>query len=86
MRFNTHPLFCATFSTGSQPFELMTGVSESLAGRAATFQLEGLSFREIQNTRQPVIADSYVLRGSYPELYEKPKLDAAGFYQSYVAT
>jgi hypothetical protein len=29
--------------TGSQPFLLMQGVAESLAGRAAVVQLEGLS-------------------------------------------
>ena len=72
--------------TGSQPFELMTEVSESLAGRVAVIQLEGLTFRELKDARQEVEVDSYVLRGSYPELYEKPKLDTVGFYQSYVAT
>jgi predicted AAA+ superfamily ATPase len=34
--------------TGSQPFALMQGVAESLAGRAAVLQLEGLSTREIE--------------------------------------
>ena len=72
--------------TGSQPFELMTGVSESLAGRATIVQLEGLSFHELQNTGQRITVDSYVLRGSYPELYEKPELAATDFYRSYVAT
>lgn len=72
--------------TGSQPFELMSGIAESLAGRVAIMQLEGLTFRELQDANRPVTVDSYVLRGSYPELYEKPKLNATGFYQSYVAT
>ncbi len=34
--------------TGSQPFHLMQGVSESLAGRVAVLQLLGLSRREMQ--------------------------------------
>ena len=72
--------------TGSQPFELMTGIAESLAGRAAILQLEGLTLRELQAAGQRITVDSYIIRGSYPELYEKPKLDASDFYQSYVAT
>lgn len=42
--------------TGSQPFSLMKGVSESLAGRIGVFQLMGLSQREINGggrTSQP---------------------------------
>ena len=37
-------LFCLS---GSQPFELMKNVSESLAGRASIIELSGLSLREI---------------------------------------
>ncbi len=72
--------------TGSQPFELMAGVAESLAGRAAIMQLEGLSYLELQGAESEFSVDQCVLRGSYPELYEKPNLDATAFYQSYVAT
>lgn len=72
--------------TGSQPFELMTDISESLAGRVAIIQLEGLTFRELRDASLKPEVDAYVLRGSYPELYEKPKLEAVDFYQSYVAT
>lgn len=38
----------AFWLTGSQPFHLMQGVSESLAGRVAVLQLMGLSRREAQ--------------------------------------
>lgn len=72
--------------TGSQPFELMQGVSESLAGRAAVMHLEGLSFMELSEAKQDVSVDWYVLRGGYPELYSNAALDAASFYPSYVAT
>lgn len=37
-------LYCLT---GSQPFELMEGVSESLSGRVGIIELAGLSLREI---------------------------------------
>lgn len=37
-------LYCLT---GSQPFELMQGVSESLSGRVGIIELSGLSLREI---------------------------------------
>ena len=36
------------FLSGSQPFELMKNVSESLAGRVGIIELGGLSLREIQ--------------------------------------
>lgn len=72
--------------TGSQPFELMAGVSESLAGRAAILNLGGLSYAEIQAAGVELSVDAFILRGGFPELYEKPELDAPGFFQSYVAT
>lgn len=72
--------------TGSQPFELMQGVSESLAGRASVLELNGLSFSEIKGKKSKSKVDEYLLRGGYPELHEKPELDAYGFFQSYVAT
>lgn len=45
-----HPNISGLFwLTGSQPFHLMKGVSESLAGRIAVFNLLGLSNEEIRN-------------------------------------
>ena len=72
--------------TGSQPFQLMQGVAESLAGRADILHLDGLSYREIQADAQPLAVEAFVLRGGFPELHERPDLDAASFYRSYVAT
>lgn len=72
--------------TGSQPFELMAGVAESLAGRTAILQLQGLTLQELRDAEQNISVDAFVLRGGYPELHEKPDLNAASFYQSYVAT
>ena len=72
--------------TGSQPFELMTGVSESMAGRAAILTLGGLSYTEIIKARPEFTVEEAIVRGGFPELYEKPDIDTRGFYQSYVST
>lgn len=72
--------------TGSQRFTLMRAVSESLAGRADVLELEGLSWHEIRAARPGIRVEDVLVRGGFPELYEKPELDAAGFYRSYIAT
>ena len=72
--------------TGSQKFSLMRGISESLAGRVALFELEPLSFKEIHESPLEIALDPLLIRGGYPELYENEELDPSLFYQSYVAT
>src|SRR5450432_841983 len=52
------------FLTGSQDFSLMAGVTESMAGRAAVFQLLPLSFRELEKWN--------LLRGGYVEVWLRP--------------
>jgi len=73
--------------TGSQAFQMMQGVSESLAGRAAIFELLGMDFREV-----PVDAikgrDQIFFRirqGSYPDTLLHG-VDTDIFYSSYIAT
>ncbi len=76
--------------TGSQKFTLMKGVVESLAGRVALFELEGLSCLELKE--QGIIEESseaYVdllYRGSFPELWVDPKRPVELFIDSYIAT
>ena len=72
--------------TGSQKFTLMKGVADSLAGRADIVDLETLSFGEIRAARSGAGVDEAVVRGGFPELHAAPGIDAAEFYQSYVAT
>lgn len=51
------------FLTGSQKFQLMENVSESLAGRISVMELEGLSLREITETeynRHFVPSEDYI--------------------------
>jgi len=63
--------------TGSQETALMHGVTESLAGRAATFQLLPLSSRET-----PKVS---LLTGGFPEVLARPSTRAIWF-RSYVQT
>ncbi len=72
--------------TGSQPFQLMSGVSESLAGRADILQLDGLSYADLRAAEQDLSVEAFVLKGGFPELHERPSLDPARFHRSYVAT
>lgn len=65
------------FMTGSQESPLMGGVTESLAGRAALFQLLPLSVEET-----PKVS---LLRGGFPEVLARPATSATWF-RSYVQT
>jgi predicted AAA+ superfamily ATPase len=63
--------------TGSQEAPLMSGVTESMAGRAATLQLLPLSTRETEKTT--------LLRGGYPEVLARPA-GARQWFSSYLQT
>ncbi len=63
--------------TGSQDAPLMRGVSESMAGRAAVFQLMPLSLKE-----SPKVS---LLRGGFPEVLARPSTSDIWF-RSYVQT
>jgi predicted AAA+ superfamily ATPase len=63
--------------TGSQEAPLMQGVTESMAGRAAVFQLFPFSARE---TRKLTL-----LHGGYPEVVARPR-DARLWFSSYLQT
>ncbi len=72
--------------TGSQLFPLMAGVSESLAGRAEVFQLEGLSYTEAVAARPELTPTEFAVRGGFPELHAHPDLDGAAFHRAYAVT
>ncbi|MFZ4694100.1 MAG: ATP-binding protein [Verrucomicrobiia bacterium] len=63
--------------TGSQEAPLMKGVTESMAGRAAIFQLLPLSAEE-----SPKVS---VLRGGFPEVLARPSA-ANTWFRSYIQT
>jgi predicted AAA+ superfamily ATPase len=72
--------------TGSQKFNLMRNVSESLAGRADIVELETLSFAEIRGALPQTRMETAIVRGGFPELYANPDIDSVAFYNSYIAT
>jgi uncharacterized protein len=72
--------------TGSQRLPLMRSVAESLAGRADVVELETLSWSEVSQAVPGCRVEEFLVRGGFPELYEKPDLDAGGYYRSYLAT
>ena len=79
--------------TGSQTFQVMKGVSETLAGRIAIFDLFPLAWSEIlANDSFPKGAEGDQLllqnlfRGFYPELHARPSIDYDLWFQSYVQT
>ena len=72
--------------TGSQKLTLMTGISESLAGRADVIELETLSLSEIQRAIPNSGLESVIVRGGFPELHANPDIDPIAFHNSYIAT
>jgi predicted AAA+ superfamily ATPase len=72
--------------TGSQKFQLMKNVSDSLAGRADIMELETLSFTEIREALPETSVETAIVRGGFPELYANLDIDPVPFYNSYLAT
>ncbi|MBF0407456.1 MAG: ATP-binding protein [Candidatus Riflebacteria bacterium] len=70
--------------TGSQKFELMKEVSDSLAGRVAVVELEGLSLNEVGLSKFPL--EHQIVRGAFPELWRAIDIPETAFYSSYLAT
>lgn len=76
--------------TGSQSFAMMKSVSQSLAGRAAILSLYGLTTDELDRpdpfwTDEQSLAEA-LLRGSFPELWQKESLEPAAWLGSYLRT
>lgn len=73
--------------TGSQKFNLMKEVAESLAGRLAWYELENFTAADILAYRKQAISEArLIVRGQFPELWRNPRLDARDFYAAYLAT
>lgn len=72
--------------TGSQQFGLLSGISQSLAGRVGMVQLLPFSSGELQGAgRLPETLDALLYTGSYPPLYDRP-LSPLQWYAGYVTT
>ena len=74
--------------TGSQRFELMTKVAESLAGRIALFHLETLSASELRAEASipPAAIRGQHWLGGYPELWKSPGIARSSWYEDYIRT
>ncbi|MBQ7448570.1 MAG: ATP-binding protein [Paludibacteraceae bacterium] len=71
--------------SGSSNFELMHSISESLAGRAAVFELLPMSIAEVKDIIQNQTPDEVMYNGFYPAVCAKKNI-AKLFYPSYVKT
>lgn len=71
--------------TGSQQFEVLNTISQSLAGRTALLRLLPLSLAEIQVENTPAAIDRLILSGFYPRIHAQ-HLDFTQAMGDYVAT
>ncbi|MBI2602001.1 MAG: ATP-binding protein [Deltaproteobacteria bacterium] len=72
--------------TGSQHFALLSGISQSLAGRVALTELLPFSLQELQNAKQaPSNIEALLFQGLYPPLYDR-HADPETWYANYVST
>ena len=73
--------------TGSQQFEMMRHVSQSLAGRTAILRLLPFSLDEIRAHRPDFSTDDWIFTGFYPRIHQAgipPSQGYSDYYASYV--
>ncbi len=71
--------------TGSQQFNLMQGITESLAGRIRIINLFPLSAAELNRAGFELNPENYLWKGGFPEVWAE-NLVAAGFFEDYIQT
>lgn len=77
--------------TGSAQFDLLSGITQSLAGRVGRVELLPLSLKELQTATEVNAAnlniDALMWAGGYPALYDtKRKLTPPQWHSNYLAT
>lgn len=74
--------------TGSQQFGLMTGVTQSLAGRVAEISLLPFSYLELkEEKREPKTIEELLFKGLYPPIYDhdySPEIWLNNYIDTYV--
>lgn len=71
---------------GSAQFDLMSGVSQSLAGRVGRVELLPLSVAELTEAgKLPPTLEAMMLSGGYPALFDRP-LSPEDWFSNYVST
>ncbi len=72
--------------TGSQQFGLLSGISQSLAGRVGLVQLLPFSISELKAARRlPGVLDELLFRGFYPPIYDRD-LTPGDWFAGYMTT
>lgn len=70
--------------TGSQQFDLIAGITQSLAGRVAKISLLPFTLQELQDaTRAPETLEELLFKGLYPPIYDR-RLDPSIWYGNYI--
>ena len=72
--------------TGSQHFQLMDTISESLAGRCGVLNMLGLSAAELKSSYFAFDEDTFIWKGGMPELQSRADITPEYWHTSYVAT
>lgn len=73
--------------TGSQQFEVMTTITQSLAGRTALLKLLPLSIEELSGAGIELESDALLLTGFYPRIYDtgiNPTQALGDYLETYV--
>ncbi len=71
--------------TGSQQFELMSGITQSLAGRSALIRLLPFTLHECYSNNKKTDLDKILITGLYPPVHDR-KLDPKIWYGNYINT
>jgi predicted AAA+ superfamily ATPase len=72
--------------TGSQQFGLLSGITQSLAGRVGLIHLLPFAASELSSARQlPESLEELLVRGLYPPLYDRDILPG-DWFSGYIAT
>ena len=72
--------------SGSQNFNLMKNITQSLAGRVGLFKLLPFDFSELKSSSLlPLNYTQIIVKGCYPTLYDRP-IPTTAFYANYVET
>lgn len=71
--------------SGSQNFLLLKQITQSLAGRVGLLRLLPLSYSEAKSANESLTADSFMLRGGYPRLYDVD-IPLEAYFSAYIRT
>jgi len=81
-----HPVPGRYVLTGSQQFGLLSGITQTLAGRVGLVQLLPFAMQELASVDMlPTDADAVMQTGLYPPLYDR-KLAPADWFPAYITT